>query len=82
MKENNKSGNLLQTIQRRIGCIYLSDLHTDIYKEAIAGAAKELLKQKYSLEEWNEAVSYITSAVCSCDSAEDAYMQLLKYKNE
>lgn len=78
MKENRKPDSLLQTIQQRIGCIYLSDLHSGIYKEAVIKTAKELLKHDYSLTEWNEAVSYITSVSCHCESAEDAYEELSK----
>lgn len=73
---DNKTTGLLQNIQKRVGCIYLSDLHSGVYDDAIVKAAFSLLDQNYTIEEWNEAVSYITKTSCNYEKVCEAYKRL------
>lgn len=63
---------LLDTIYQVIGCSYLSDLHTGFYDCEIKKTVKMLAADAYPLEEWKEAVSYITRNSYECKDKRDA----------
>ena len=50
---------LLETLQEHLGCLYLSDLHTDKFRRQALQEALNLPADAYSLEQWQEAVSYL-----------------------
>lgn len=50
---------LLETLQERLGCLYLSDLHTDKFRWQAFQEALDLPADAYPLEQWQEAVSYL-----------------------
>ena len=50
---------LLETLQKHLGCLYLSDLHTDKFRRQAFQEALDLPADAYPLEQWQEAVSYL-----------------------
>ena len=76
MKEVNT---LLIEIQHAVGCPYLSDLHSDC--RLLNKLSKELLLaiplERYPLQNWNEAATYITGQRCSFASLEEARAKIV-----
>ena len=68
---------LLETISSRLGCEYLSDLKwvqdTELLKKVIV----DLAPDKYSLQDWSDAINYLTNENVSPASAVDAKNYLL-----
>lgn len=54
-----KKQSLLQEIQEVTGFSYLSDLHQAFFNKRIENYIAEIPMDKYSLEEWQDAVNYI-----------------------
>ncbi|WP_125140508.1 hypothetical protein [Clostridium transplantifaecale] len=70
----NNADKLLQEIQQAAGCVYLSDLHSVKFMSN-ADAKKGLLRipdDRYSLDDWNEAVSYVTGTICYFRTVKEA----------
>ena len=55
--KNNK--HLLDILCEKVGCNYLSDLRREQNKTAAIRAIRQLTKEDYSTEMWNETLSYI-----------------------
>lgn len=55
--ENNK--HLLDILCEKVGCNYLSDLRHEQTKSAAIRAIRQIRKEDYSTEMWNETLSYI-----------------------
>ena len=55
--ENNK--HLLDILWDKVGCDFLSDLKTKESRSAVLSAIRKTNKYDYSIEEWNETLSYI-----------------------
>ena len=55
--ENNK--HLLDILCEKVGCNYLSDLRREQNKTAAIRAIRQLTKEDFSTEMWNETLSYI-----------------------
>ena len=55
--ENNK--HLLDILCEKVGCNYLSDLRHEQTKSATIRAIRQIRKEDYSTEMWNETLSYI-----------------------
>ena len=55
--ENNK--HLLDILCEKVGCNYLSDLRHEQTKSAAIRAIRQIHKEDYSTEMWNETLSYI-----------------------
>lgn len=56
--------NLLQEIQCLAGQPYLSDLHLIPFSEDTEKLILEIPNDKYSIDEWKKAASYITDTFC------------------
>lgn len=77
MEEHGVKLGLLDYLSFKAGCMYLSDLHNQenllFVQHAIRGIAPAL----FSLEEWNDAVQYITGENVSFPSREEAVQYLM-----
>ncbi len=57
MKEKDR---LLEKISTQIGCMYISDLHQlDFLPHILYTVRKISIQEKFDVEEWNDAISYI-----------------------
>lgn len=54
---------LLETILKRTNYEYISDMNGKVRETSVKRALKEIDARAYSLEEWKEAISYLTSDV-------------------
>lgn len=70
---------LLIEIQNSVGCPYLSDLHTDC--RLLQKQSKELIlaipPERFPLQDWNDAASYITGERCSYPSVDKAKAKIV-----
>lgn len=57
---------LLKDIQAEVGCTYLSDLHSGAFDKKIKNYVKSIPPDTYSLNEWLNAIMYITQLPCNC----------------
>ena len=53
-------GNLLDDLTERIGCEYLSNLRSEQWKEPLSLIIQKIVPENYTLDEWNESISYLT----------------------
>lgn len=72
---------LLQEMQQAALCLYLSDLHSpDAPFDAKAiSLILHIPDDKYSLAEWNAALSYVTNTTCSFSSVQEAKARIKSY---
>ncbi|MDO4573081.1 MAG: hypothetical protein Q4C13_06905 [Clostridia bacterium] len=68
---------LLLYLQEQAGCRYLSDLHDASFCQQVRRAVEAAAVEKYSLEEWNDALQYITCTEEACGSAAETKARLL-----
>ena len=61
-KETNQVIELLNELQTRTGCLYLSDLHTPEYRASVFASLKAMSFPDYPLEALNQVLQYITSS--------------------
>ena len=54
-----KEKHLLDILWEKVGCDYLSDLKTQQTRSAALSAIRQIHKEDYSTEMWNETLSYI-----------------------
>ena len=54
---------LLETIQQRLGCLYLSDLHTDNFRLQAVREALSIPPEAYPPEQWQETVRYLLGRI-------------------
>lgn len=54
-----KHKGLLDTLQEKVGCTYLSDLQTLGDREAIRRAIMQLRPEDYTPAEWQDAACYL-----------------------
>ncbi len=54
-----KEKHLLDILWEKVGCDYLSDLKTQQARPAALRAIRQIHKEDYSTEMWNETLSYI-----------------------
>ena len=59
LNENRKL-ELLETLQAKVGCMYISDLLNNDFFPNIHQALEEMTYESFSLWEWNDAIRYIT----------------------
>jgi hypothetical protein len=70
---------LLESLSKRAGLTFLSDLHYKPYWPDIYDTLKEMEAEDYTLEEWEEAAEYILGkGVGPFDSAESVYRCILQ----
>lgn len=75
------SENLLEEILFYTHRNYLSNLHLTNYFSEIIEAIKKIDIENYPLDEWNEAVQYITKQKVDIKDKEDAKRFLNEYLN-
>lgn len=63
---------LLEILQYRAGCMYLSDLHSPSNIPFVRHAVSELDAESFEIGEWNDAVAYITGECLRFDRPSDA----------
>ena len=54
-----EENHLLDILWEKVGCNYLSDLKTQHARPAALRAIRQIHKEDYSTEMWNETLSYI-----------------------
>ena len=82
MKEKDR---LLEKISTQIGCMYISDLHQPDFLPHILHAVRKIsIQEKFDVEEWNDAISYIVGEKCTFQSQEEviSYLQDRMIDNE
>lgn len=67
-----EENSLLQEIQQVVLCFYLSDLYSAEIDERAKKIISKIPNDKYSIAEWNEAVSYIKADTCIFHTVEEA----------
>ena len=68
---------LLDRLATDANCLYLSDLHADLYGKAVRLAVEGLDARDYGIRLWNEAIAYITGKSASFSDPQDARAHLL-----
>ncbi|MEG0269705.1 MAG: hypothetical protein RR821_05580 [Clostridia bacterium] len=71
---------LLEMIKDKAGCYYMSDLHEKPLSKQAKMRIAEIPVERFSLEEWIQAVAYILNCSCHCTTVEEARAQLLESK--
>ena len=79
MEERNVKLELLDFLAFKVGCMYLSDLRTLKKLMCVQRALRDIDPSMFGLEEWNDAVSYITGKDISFSTCEQAVQYLLSY---
>ena len=79
MEEHTVKLGLLDYFSFKAGCMFLSDLHGPDKLLFIRDALQSIDPSQFRLEEWNDAVSYITGRNISFSSSEQAAEYLLSY---
>lgn len=82
MEEHGVKLGLLDYIAFKSGCVFLTDLHESKNLLFIRTALHSIDPSLFRLEEWNDAVAYITGKDISFQSGEQAMEYLLSYKGE
>lgn len=72
---------LLERLQASIGCLYLSDLHQPDWLPLIQQVLPDINPKDYSIQEWNDAVRYITGIGSSFSNRADAVRFLQYYQS-
>ena len=70
---------ILEQLAQRSGCQYLSDLPRLERREQIRRILSDIGADRFTLREWNDAVSYITRVPCAYATAVEAREALLRY---
>lgn len=73
---------LLEYLQLKTGCEYISDLHLPEKLPIIRKTIKEIAPTNYSLAEWEDMVSYIMKDKIHFSNVEQARDYLKKYQVE
>lgn len=71
---------LLEVLQFRVGCMYLSDLHIPANLPLIRQQLQRIDPACFAVEEWNDAAAYITGERVQFGSCADAAAYLLAWK--
>ena len=58
-EEKDAGASLLDIIQKKAGCLYLSDVRTPAFRTAVKKAIESIAPESRSVREWNEAAYYI-----------------------
>lgn len=72
---------LLDILAAKADCMYLSDLRQPQYLPYIQHTLRKFAPEKFSLWEWNDAVSYLTGKDCTFQVQGQAKEYLLHQKN-
>lgn len=71
---------LLDILAYKTGCLYVSDLKIKANSELIKFELEKLSVQDFSLEQWNDAIEYLTEETTYFESREEAKKFLLNAK--
>ncbi len=71
---------LLEILAYRLDCVYLSDLRQSWFLPAIQREISKISPKKFSLREWQDAVTYITEDRRPFESPEQAADYLKNYR--
>lgn len=71
---------LLELLSFKTDCTYLSDLHQPDKLPLVRRALRNITPELFSLEEWRDAVAYITGEVHAFKNAGEAEAYLANYK--
>lgn len=71
---------LLDILAYKTGCLYVSDLKIKANSELIKFELEKLSVQDFSLEQWNDAIEYLTEETTHFESREEAKKFLLNAK--
>lgn len=62
---------LLETLQNRLDCLYLSDLHASGIRQRALQEALALSPDDFPLDQWQEAVQYLLGWTPSSSSVQE-----------
>ncbi|MGI6070183.1 MAG: hypothetical protein ACOYBE_07115 [Blautia sp.] len=68
---------LLEYLAQELNCMFLSDLHSQKFLEAIRREVCLMDWSRFSLKEWKDAVTYITGTNPDLETVEQAAEYLL-----
>ena len=80
MEKNSVSLGILDYLSFKAGCMYLSDLRERKTLPFVQNAVARIDPNLFSLEEWNDAVYYITGEDVEFPTCEQAVQYLLSEK--
>lgn len=63
--------NLLEYLSRKAGCSYISDLKSEVHKKKAISILLQMDKDKFPLEQWQDAISYLFMCHKKIDSETD-----------
>ena len=72
-----RSESLLDLIAKEAHCDYLSDLHSLYLKGQLSAPVSRIAEDRSGVQQWTEAVSYITRRTLSFTSVQEAQQYLL-----
>lgn len=75
------SNNIFDELMILSECQYLSDLPHPHSRDVVRVAVEKLSEDAYSVEEWNELVSYISGGSCDYASPNEAKSALVEFLN-
>lgn len=76
-----ESMGLLETLRRKVGCRYLSDLHNPELLPQIQYHLQKIDPEDYSLWVWRDAAEYLTAA-CPFHTVREVKQYLITWKEE
>lgn len=81
-KGKKQAEGLLEILGAEAGCLYISDLHQPDQLIFVKRALYKIEPDRYSLREWNDAVSYITGQSLCFNNQSEAFKYLSEYTYE
>lgn len=73
---------LLEELQKSIGCQYLSDLHDPAHRMTLAKAILRIPAARYDLEAWVDAAQYMIGVELGCFNAVEARTEIIAKLSE
>lgn len=70
---------LLEYLMQELDCMFLSDLHSRRFLEAVQRTVARMDWTRFNRKEWNDAVDYITGTRNQFQTIEEAVHFLLTY---
>ena len=81
-RKKKQAEGLLEILGAEAGCLYISDLHQPDQLIFVKRALYKIEPDRYSLREWNDAVSYITGQSLCFNNQSEAFKYLSEYTYE
>lgn len=75
------SGGLLELLQMKVGCMYLSDLHLPFNLFLVQSILEKIEPDSYELREWKDTVCYLTGQEVNFESQRDAAEYLMNWNH-